>query len=167
MSAAYSITLAAIVAGLVIARLILPQLPVSRAIRLRPVEAALLALGVLGLVLHCAAMFARPIFEAVPAVMPLVDAINALGLASVVLYVVPAVLVLVALRRVHPVSWAVLAILLAAVGVTMYNGGALSVHLVAIFVAVIWLALVVVTLVIPWSRRPGASSVADGTGVAT
>lgn len=149
MSSTYAITLAALVAALLLARLLLPQLPVRRAVRLSTVDAVLLGVGVLGLVFHCTAMFARSVVAAVDPLVPLIDAVNALGAASMVLYIVPALLVLFALRRVYWAALIVLALALVAVGVTMYDGGSLSVHLVAIFISVVVLATVVVSLVIP------------------
>jgi hypothetical protein len=69
-------------------------------------------------------------------------------------YVVPAVLMLAGLRRLHWSGVSAVSIALIAVGVTMYNGGPLNVHLATISTAVVVLALVAATLVL---RPAGAS----------
>lgn len=47
----------------------------------------------------------------------------------------------------------VLGLAFTAVGVTMYDGGSLDVHLAAIFASVVVLAVIVAALVLPPSRR--------------
>ncbi len=109
-------------------------------------EAALGVIGSLGLVAHCSAMFYSEPFlgtlGGVPGVRAYVDAVNAMGSASIVAYAVPAALVLIAARRRPPHAVVVLAALLA-VGVTMYDGGPLPVHLAAITLLVVVLAWLV------------------------
>ena len=107
----------------------------------RPVDAVLAGLGWLGLALHCGAMFARPVVARVPGSARYVDAVNAMGSASVVLYVVPAVLLLVGVRRSRRAVVGACALALLAVGITMYDGATLSTHLVTIFAAVVLAAL--------------------------
>ncbi len=122
-------------------RIVVPAVPSRR--RARPigrVHALLVLLGTVGLVVHCTAMFARPFALGIPGAAALVGPIDALGPASVLLYVAPAALVLLGLRRQWPPVPGVLLLALLAVGVTMYDGGALRVHLVAIFAAVVLLA---------------------------
>lgn len=144
----YWIVLGACVVVILSTRFLTSRLPLHRGVAtLRPHDLGLFALGLLGLGLHCGAMF----FPGVTAVLPGTDvaanAIRALGTASIVWYVVPAGLVIVALRTARPVALAAVAVGLLAVGVTMFNGGRLDVHLVAIFAAVVVLALVVATQV--------------------
>ncbi|MGV8896405.1 MAG: hypothetical protein ACOH10_06590 [Rhodoglobus sp.] len=155
MSAEFSITLAVASLLIFLARLVLPQLPLRRAaVRLSAIDLALLVVGVVGLTFHCTAMFYRQLFDTVPEIAPLVDAVNGMSVASVVLYVGPALLLLIGLRRQHWVPL-VLALALIAVGITMYNGGSLQLHLAAIFVAVLVLVGVISTVVVPpWQRAP-------------
>ena len=58
-------------------------------------------------------------------------------------------LVLVGLRRLHWSGVGAVTLALIAVGVTMYNGGPLDVHLAMVSAAVFVLALVAATLAIP------------------
>ena len=67
---------------------------------------------------------------------------------SIVLYIVPAVIVLAGLRRQGPVALTLVAVTLIAVGVTMYDSGPLNVHLVAITVAALSLAITTAPLVL-------------------
>lgn len=103
-------------------------------------QLVLASVGMAGLISHCAAMFFPSLIEALPETDAAISAIDALGTASLILYVVPAVLLLLGLRRQHPLSWAAVALSLIAVGVTMYDGGSLQAHLTAIFVFVVLLA---------------------------
>ena len=88
-------------------------------------------------------MFSQRIYEGAPAVKPLVGLVNSMGVVSVVLFVVPAALILIGLRRQQRGALAVLSLTLVAVGVTMYVGGPLQLHLAAIFAATVVLAAVV------------------------
>ncbi len=120
-------------------------------------DAALAAVGIAGLVFHCGAMFFRSGTEALPGVDPLVRQIDALGTISVILYVVPAALVTLGLRRQTPLAVAAVVAALTAVGVTMYDGGPLDTHLTAIFVSIVTLAIVASALVLPpWRVRSDA-----------
>lgn len=144
---------------LVVIRILVPGLPVQRWTRpIRRLDALLLLVGSVGLVVHCLAMFARPFASEVPGVSALVPSIDALGPASVLLYIAPAVLVLLGLRRLWPPVPAVVLIALVAVGVTMYDGGPLRVHLTAISVAVVVLAAVPLLFVSPFGRLARARS---------
>lgn len=130
MSAAFVLTLAGVSLILLILRLVVPGLPVNRlARRLTRLDLALTLLGVLGLVLHCASMFFRPIVAALPGSDTVISQINSMGTASMVWFAVPALLVLVGLRRQHWAALALLAASLLAVGLTMYNDTALFTHL--------------------------------------
>jgi hypothetical protein len=144
VSAGFSITLAVSVLLILLARFVVPQLPVkSRAVRLSLPDAALVGVGVLGLLFHCTAMFSRQIYEGASAIKPLVGLVNSMGVVSVVLFVLPAVLILIGLRRQQRGALAVLSLTLIAVGVTMYVDGPLQLHLTAIFAATIVLAVLV------------------------
>ncbi|MEO5609723.1 MAG: hypothetical protein ABIQ61_14755 [Ornithinibacter sp.] len=132
-----------ILAGLALAlaaRLVLTGLPRRSAVALGTGPAVLLGVGVLGLVGHCAAMFYRNLTLAIPGTGGYVDAVNGMGLTSKVLYAVPALLVLIALRRLPVPALAVLTLAFAVVGVTMYDGSALTTHLGAILFSVLALA---------------------------
>ena len=154
MTAGFSITLAASVLLILLARFVVPQLPVkSRAVRLSVPDAALVGVGVLGLLFHCTAMFSPRIYEGASAITPLLGLVNSMGLASVVLFVVPAVLILIGLRRQQRGALALLSLTLVAVGVTMYIGGPLQLHLAAIFADTVVLAGLV-TLFVLAPRRP-------------
>lgn len=117
------------------------------------VDAVLLGVGVAILAFHCGAMFFPRLVEPVPGVDVVAGDIRALGTASIVWYVAPAVLVLLALRRQHLIGQIAVAVALAAVGITMYNGGSLQAHLVAIFMSVLILVGVTATLLLPPWRR--------------
>ncbi len=136
------------------ARVVLPGIPLKQYARTSPWSGiALIILGAIGLVLHCVAMFYRGLIEAIPGTGGYVQAVNGMGGASIALFVIPAVLALVGLRRQQPLALAVVTITLVAVGITMYDGGPLQVHLAAITAAAIALALTTALLV----RRPGRS----------
>ena len=154
MTAAFAVALAGVSVLILLARLVVPQLPLAgRSVRLSGVDAVLLLCGVVGLAFHCFAMFYRSLFDGIGPLGPLVDMVNAMNAASIILFVVPALLVLIGLRRQYRVALAVLALTLLVVGVTMYAGSPLNVHLGAIFVAVIALAGHVALFVIPpWQR---------------
>lgn len=131
------------------------RLPVRKLARTVTVaDVLLLGVGVALLGFHCGAMFFPQLVDWPPAVAAAADDIRALGAASVVWYVVPAVLVLLGLRRQHLVGQGAVAVALAAVGVTMFNGGSLQAHLVAIFVSVVVLVGVTAALLLPPWRRP-------------
>lgn len=156
MPSALTITLIAIPIVLFGARAALPGVPWNRYARtVSWLEAILIALGSVGLVLHCVAMFYRGLIENIPGIDGYIQAVNGMSSASIVLYIVPAVVVLLGLRRQQPLAVALVAVTLVAVGVTMFNGGPLSVHLVAITTAAVTLAATTALLVVP-VRRAGA-----------
>ncbi|MHC5794821.1 hypothetical protein ACVXZ4_01545 [Lacisediminihabitans sp. FW035] len=160
MTAGFSIGLAAICVLIVMARFALPQLPLAQAgVRLRIAEVALLVVGVLGLTFHCTAMFSRQLLVGIPAVRPLVGAVNGMGAASVALYVVPAILLLIGLRRQHWIALAVMTLALIAVGLTMYLGSPLRLHLASIFLAVVVLVGILSVLTKgPWQRKDAGAT---------
>ena len=141
MPITFTAALVLIPALLFAARFLSKKLPWGRyARRSSWVDVTLLVIGAIGLVLHCAAMFYRSILGVIPRTDGYIAAVNAMGPASVVLYVVPALLVLIGLRRQHPVALVIVAVTLVAVGVTMYNSGPLSIHLVTIATATVAIA---------------------------
>ncbi len=147
MPSSYVVSLVLLVAVAVTLRLLLGgRLRARGSVRASRWDAVLVLLGWLGLTLHCGAMFYRSTVEAVPGTDALVEAINAMGTASVVAFVVPAVLVLLGLRRAR--RWMLVGVVaaLTAVGVTMYNGASLEVHLATIVGAAVLLALTSVDL---------------------
>ncbi|MBA2639404.1 MAG: hypothetical protein H0U77_05320 [Nocardioidaceae bacterium] len=112
-------------------------LPSRRARTMPGLDLVLLVLGVIGLVFHCTAMFFPDQTALVPGSGPAAAAVNNLGTASVVLFVAPSVLVAAALRQVWPPALVLLVGTLAAVGITMYNGSPLELHLGTIAAAVL------------------------------
>jgi hypothetical protein len=101
-------------------------------------------------------MFFPQLVDPLPGLDAAASDIRALGTASIVWYAVPAVLVLLGLRHQHVIGQVAVAIALAAVGITMYNGGSLQAHLAAIFVSVLVLAGVTAALLLPpWQRARG------------
>lgn len=162
MSTSYLVGLVVAVTLVLGARLTFTVLPLRRVARLVTItDAVLFGVGVVGLVLHCGAMFFPRVVELLPDAVS--NDIRALGAASIFWYLVPTVLVLLGLRHQHPAALAVVVLALAAVGVSMYNGGSLQVHLTAIFVSVLVLASVVSVLVLPPWRRGPAVPLPDGT----
>ena len=85
-----------------------------------------MTVGLIGLLVHCAAMFATTAMLAVPGSEPVVAVINALGWGSLGLFVVPGGPLVVGLRQQEPWAWIVLAAALTAVGCAMYSGSSLS-----------------------------------------
>ncbi len=139
----YAVALVGTVLLALVLRMAVPRSPVPRLARPLPrVDAVVAGLGVLGLVFHCTAMFYRRVVEAIPGTSAAVDLVNRMGPASVVMYVVPAVLVLVGLRRQHPAVLGLLTLALVAVGVTMYNGSPLPTHLATIVATAVVLAII-------------------------
>lgn len=118
------------------------ELPRRRAHTMPGLDLALLVLGAVGLVFHCTAMFFPAQTALVPGTGPAAAAVNDFGTASMLLFVAPSVLVLVALRRVWLPALVVLAGTLAAVGITMYVGSPLDLHLSTIAAAVLVLSSV-------------------------
>ena len=154
MSTRFVVSLLAAVVVLLAARAAWAGLPLGRfAKRLTVAETALLVVGVAVLVFHCGAMFFPRLVDPLPTGAVASD-IRELGTASIVWYVVPMLLVLSALRRQHVTGQAAVILTLTAVGVTMYNGGSLQVHLAAIYISVLTLAGVSAALLVPpWTRQ--------------
>lgn len=148
MPVAFVIALVAIVLLLAVVRLTVPSLPL-RPIAVSPTrwEAVAVLVGLVGLLLHCTAMFNRAVLAVVPGSSTYISAVNAMAAPSVLLYVVPAVLVLLGLRCQHRVAVTVLTAALLAVGVTMYDHGPVTVHLTAIFLSAVLLAATLALLV--------------------
>lgn len=154
MPTSFVVSLAVVVVVALAARFVFPGLPLRLvAVPMTNVDLALAVVGVAGLVFHCGAMFFPAVAHKVPGTSALISQINAFGTASVAYYVVPAALVLFALRRQHPLPLTIVSLALLAVGVTMYDGGSLHRHLTTIFAAGLVLALVTSTLVLPAHRR--------------
>lgn len=132
------------------ARALWAGLPIPKfAKRVTVADTALLAVGTALLAFHCGAMFFPRLVDLLPRTGAAASDIRALGAASIVWYVVPAILVLIALRRQHVTGQAAVALTLTAVGATMYNGGSLQVHLAAIYIAVLTLAGITAALLLP------------------
>lgn len=151
----FTITLLATIAIIALSRFTVAELPWRRYSRMvTKRDIALLVVGMLGLVLHCVAMFFRGLIAPITLLDGYVGAVNELGLASVILYVIPALLVLVALRRQNRYALVTIATILVAVGVTMYDGGGVAIHLATIFAAATAIAATVAVFV----RRPVRST---------
>lgn len=151
----YTIALVTTVLLLVVLRLTVPALPIRRyAVGVTRTQVVLVLVGTVGLVLHCTAMFNRALLTVLPDSSPYIDAVNGMGASSVVLYVLPAVLVLIGLRRQPRVAVGLLVAVLTAVGVTMYDHGPLAAHLTAIFISAVLLAAVLALL----AQRPRAAT---------
>jgi len=146
----YLVALGLSVASLLGARLFLHGLPWRRhVVMLKFGETVVLGVGLLLLAFHCVAMFFTSTVERVPGTGAAISDIRALGTVSFIWYAVPALLVLLGLRRLH---WAALVVVLVAlllVAVTMYNGGPLNQHLLTIFVAVVSMAATLATVARP------------------
>lgn len=111
-----------------------------RAVPLRQGELVLAGLALVVLVFHCASMFFAPWTDALPGGRALGDAVRALGTASSWSYWLPAVVLLLAVRRVWWPGLLLLAVTLVGVGYTMFWPHALPTHLT-------WLAAAVLTVV--------------------
>ncbi|MEO7059544.1 MAG: hypothetical protein ABI083_07495 [Lapillicoccus sp.] len=143
----WTVALVAVVVVALTLRITLRQLPLVAAKAISGPQAAALAVGVIGLVAHCGAMFFTGVVSSVPGSGPYVDAVNGMGTTSQILYAVPALLVVAGLWRVGRPALSVVVVLLVVVGVTMYDGGPLTVHLTAILLVVVALAMTVAGLV--------------------
>ncbi len=154
MSSGFLVSLAAVVIVALGGRLTLPAVPLRLARAITALDAGVVGVDLLGLGFHCGAMFFRSMAERLPGADSSIRQIDALGHASVVWYVVPAALTVLGLRRQHPIALAGVALALAAVGITMYDGSSLQTHLTAIFISVVVIASVLAMLVLPpWRRR--------------
>ena len=156
MSHAYVTGLLAVVVVAVAARLLLPVLPIRRYTgRLSTVDTLCLVVGSVGLVLHCGAMFFRTSVASWPTGPSVIRVIDPMGTASITWYAVAAALIVLGLRRQHPLLVAVVAVSLVAVGFTMYDGGPLRTHLDTIAPAVVlFVASMVMFTDPPWRIRP-------------
>ncbi|MCH8561390.1 MULTISPECIES: hypothetical protein [unclassified Nesterenkonia] len=162
MSTSFVVMLIAVVLALLVFRWVAPGLPLERVTRrLTVLDLLLIVLGVLGLILHCAAMFFRSWVAAVPGTGGVINQINSMGVASMVWYAVPALLVMIGLRRQHWIGLVLLAASLLAVGVTMYDGSTLSIHLATIFIAGVMIAAVLLLLSTPPWARPTSPTPAE------
>lgn len=159
MSTLFVPALAGVALALLVLRLTVPGLPLTRfARRLAPLDLAATVAGTLGLILHCTSMFFPQAVAAIAGTEGVIDQINSMGTASKIWYAVPALLLLAGLRRQHRAALALLAASLLAVGITMYNGSALSVHVVTIFAAGVMLAATVFLLATPpWQKEHAAA----------
>ncbi|MEP6665273.1 MAG: hypothetical protein ABJA81_02390 [Nocardioidaceae bacterium] len=147
--------MAVVVAVAVGARIVFPGLPLSqKANRISAADAVLVGLGVTGLLAHCTAMFFPELVDSFPWTTTATTQIRGLSTASVVYFVVPCCLVLLGLRRIHPAALGAVAISLAGVGTSMYNGGSLAAHLGWIFILVMVMVAVAAAFVLPPQRTP-------------
>lgn len=150
MPIALTVWLLALVVTLFLLRQVLPVLPLSTwARRIGALDAVLSVLGILGLVGHCVAMFFPRIIQSIPGTTSYARVVNELGRGSAVLFVIPALLLLVGLHRQQPVAIGLLLAALAAVGITMYDHGSLRLHLTMISIAVVLISLIGTLLVLP------------------
>lgn len=123
MSNSFVLSLIAELALVMCVRLVLGGLPLGNlAERLSGGDALMSGIGLLGLAFHCGAMFFTGLVNAIPGAPGSIEAIKALGTASIVWYVAPAVLVLAGLRRLHWSGVVSVSLALIAPGVTMFNG---------------------------------------------
>ena len=128
--------------------------------RSRPVPRAELAAAAAAgavLVFHCAAMFFAGWVDAVPLAERPADAVRALGFTSQVSYWVPALVLVIALRRVWTPVLALLVVALVGVGFTMFVPHELTTHLAWLAAAALSVVLIATALVVP---RPGGSRAA-------
>lgn len=153
------VLLVAVPVALMMLRFTTPLLPSRWAEPIGRTDLLLLALGAVGLVFHCTAMFFPEQTALVPLTGGAIDAVNRLGPASVLLYAVPAGLVVVALRRIRWPALAVVAATLVAVGVTMYAGSPLDVHLATIALAVLAISMAAAAFTSGADRSREAASV--------
>lgn len=155
MSHAYVATLLAVVVLAVAVRLVLPVLPMRRfVVRLSVLDAAAVVVGSTGLVLHCGAMFFRSSVAAWPGGPAVIRVVDPMGRPSITWYAVAAAFVVLGMRRQQPVVLGVVAVGLAAVGFTMYDGGPLRTHLDVIATTVVLMAASLVAFADPpWRIR--------------
>jgi hypothetical protein len=156
VSPTYLALLASVSMAILASRLLFRGIPLPGvASRLSALDAIVLTSGIIALVIHCGAMFFRSRFRSFPEGHWVIRTVDPLGTSSIFWFALAALLVLVGLRRQGVVVSGVVGASLAAVGITMYDGGSIHTHLAAIFVAVVVLAGVIATVVIPpWRSRP-------------
>jgi hypothetical protein len=142
--------MAVAVAAILAARFLVATLPLRRvAVAIRSTDAVIVAVGLAGLAFHCGAMFFRSVVQTVPGADRAISQIDALQTISIIWFAVFAALVLLGLRRQHPLALTLSTTALAAVGITMYDEGSLPIHLAAIFVCVVTLAGIAAALILP------------------
>lgn len=151
MSATYVTSLILIALAALCLRILVPGLPLrARAKRLWIAEVVLVASGVIGLLFHCLAMFFRDLVDVVPWTAGAVTQIREVGAtSSLIWYIVPSVMVVVGVRRLHPAGVLLISVALVGVGVSMYDGGPLDVHLAWIAALVAAISGVASALVLP------------------
>ena len=138
-------------------RLVVRRLPLEPRPATTPRVVGSLVVGLAGLAAHCGAMFYRDLSRSIPGSDGYLFAVNGMGIGSMVLYVLPAVLVVAALRAAPTWADGAVAVALVLVGITMYDGGPLTAHLASILVAVV--AIATTTAVFgPGRADPSAAS---------
>ena len=147
MTLPWSLSIVAVVVVAAGLRIMLRQLPLRAASRMSAGRMTTLGLGLLGLTAHCTVMFFTDAARSVPGSGGYVDRVNAMGAASMGLYAAPAVLVVAGLGAVARWVLAAIVALLALVGLTMYDGGPVKVHLTAILLVVVALAATMAALI--------------------
>lgn len=137
----WGVLAAVAVAGMALRLAVRRPLWPRRASGIRPWELAAAAVMVAALVFHCAAMFFAGWVDAVPFAEQPAAAVRDLdSLASQVAYWVPAIGLVIALRRVWPPALGLLVVALAGVGYTMFVPHSLTTHLA-------WIAAATIALV--------------------
>jgi hypothetical protein len=149
----FTLALIALAVVLFGARILVRALPLGT--KTRPftvLDLALVIIGLLGLVLHCGAMFFRDLVGGIPGSDGYITAVNQMGAGSVMLYIIPAAVVLAGLRRQQPLAVTLVGLTFLAVGITMYDHGPLNTHLTAIFASGTAL-LATLSLLVPSPKR--------------
>ena len=161
MSDAYLSALLAVAVVGGVARYALAALPLRRYVaRLTVVDVIAVAVGSVGLLLHCGAMFFRTTVAAWPGGPAVIRVVDPMGTASITWYAVAAALVVLGLRRLQPVVVATVAASLAEVGFTMYDGGPLRTHLDVIAATVVVFVGALAACADPPWRHPRTESAA-------
>lgn len=114
----------------------------SRAATVRTAALVTAGLSLVVLVFHCASMFFAPWTDAVPGGRALGEAVRGMGAASQWSYWLPAVLLVISLRRVWWPAPCLLATALVGVGLTMFWPYPLATHLAWLSSAVLVVVLV-------------------------
>ena len=117
-----------------------------------PLELAAAGVAVTVLMFHCAAMFFAGWVDAVPLAGTPARAVRSLGVVSQVAYWLPAVGLVIALRRLWPPALGLLGVTLIGVGVTMFSPHSLTTHLAWLASAVVTVVLIATLLVAPPGR---------------
>lgn len=128
----------------------------SRARVMRSWELGLFGISLAALVFHCAAMFAPDVVAALGLDAPAAVARDLDDPIGQLAYWVPAVTLVLAIRRLWWPAPATLSLAAFAVGWTMYAGFTLNEHLATIAVMVIAIALILASLIRAPSRSDGA-----------